>query len=343
MSILKLIIPVMWFMLLSACAEAATVFVIPHEEIDKGISLMMSDSFDKALVYWEKIQHKYPDVPDGYFFRMMTLHMYMVDLENYSRINSFNEACDTLQKIAVKFSAEKNNEYYVNFYSGVINLYNAFIHTKTGNSILAVFKAASGAGELEKCVEADSSIYEPYLLLGSYKYWKSAKSGFLRVLKVIKDERRKGTHYLQKVREKSDAMKVFAGDQLAWIYVDKSELTKAYAICKANLEAYPNSRALKWTYGNVLLALKKNEEALRLFYGLNREYLLLLPEAQNNYLSTLSKIFSLALKIKLRESDTEILLRLKNEFVSENLRKKLSTADRELIEEINKLLESLIL
>lgn len=326
-------------MLVYSSIYANTPFKLSNKTVQEGAKLILVNDYEKADLFWNRVIKEKPELPDGYFFILMNMHVKMIDFENYDESQKFEQYCDTVIAIAGNYSEKTANDYYVNFYSGVIHFYQAFIYSKMNKNINAFLKARAGAKELERCMAIDSSIYEPYPLLGAYKYWKSKKAGFLRAIKFIKDERKLGLEYLEKGIEKSVALNVFARDQLAWIYIDKGEPNKALGLTSANLKDFNNSRSLKWTYSHSLLALQYWEKALKEFILLHLQYKELLPQAEYNYLYTFNKIITLKLKDSLKQKNSKQIHTLIEEFQKWRKNKKNNLSSQKILEEIDKKLQ----
>ena len=290
--------------------HSQTPFLIEQEVLNNGSRLILSNSYKEADIFWSRIIKQNPELPDGYFFKLMAMHIKMIDYENYTEAEKFNTYCDTVIAAAEKYSDKVKNEYYKYFYTGVVHFYQAFIYSKMENNISAFLSARAGASELKKCIEIDSAVCEPYPLLGAYKYWKSKKAGFLRKIKFIKDERELGIKFIKKGMKKSSTLSIFAGDQLAWIYIDKGEPNNALELARNNLDFFSGARSLKWTYAHSLLALQSKKIALKKFIDLHLEYKKILPAAEYNYLYTLKKIATLYLEENLEVTNKKQVLGL---------------------------------
>lgn len=243
----------------------------PHilkEQIQKGIELTILTDFEGAKEIYEGFMEKYPNEPIGYFYMAAVLQSEMLDREDFSDTGlceDFIDKCIEKSKAAQK--AQENDPWPL-FYEGNAYLYRGFLKSKLGNWWGAYRDAGKGVNRLEKALELDSTFYDVYLGIGSYKYWKSAKIKFLSWLPFVADERETGIEMVKKAIELGDYSKLIGRDQLAWILMDAGKLEEAKRYALENYHTYSNSRFFQWTLVEILFRMKEWDDAYRNYNSL---------------------------------------------------------------------------
>ncbi len=164
--------------------------------LTKLINATFRDQYDEAVGVADSMIKAYPDYPAPYFFKAATLQGWM----STYRINNFQRGMeDNTQKAIDVGEALLEKEYnpWLHFYVGGAYGYRGFNRFRKLNWIGAYRDAGRGIDHFEKALEKDSTLYDVYLGLGSYYYWRTAKSKFLRIIAFwIPDKRELGIEQL---------------------------------------------------------------------------------------------------------------------------------------------------
>ncbi len=167
------------------------------EPLTRIIEATVSDNFDMAVPIVDSLQKEYPDEPAPYFFEAALLQNWMSTL----RINQFEKEVEENVQIVIdkgsKILAERNDP-WVHFYLGGAYGYRGFARFRKWNFIGAYKDASKGIDHFKKLLEIDSTVYDVYLGLGSYYYWRTAKSSFIRIIAFwMSDKRELGIEQLK--------------------------------------------------------------------------------------------------------------------------------------------------
>ena len=233
--------------------------------IRRGMDLTVRNQFEQADSLFHRLIQKYPDQPFGYFYVAANLQAWMLDEEDFSRAGLFElylnrtlARCDSLDKLGPSNG-------WIAFYRGSAHLYKSFLNSKLGHWWRAYREARKGVRELERALERDSTLYDALLGIGSYKYWKSAKSGVLRFLPLIADEREEGIRLVEKAINRGHFVYWVGRDQLAWMLIDSKQWDRAVALARENHRQIPESRFFLWTLAEALERSGQYREALAAF------------------------------------------------------------------------------
>lgn len=137
--------------------------------------------------------------------------------------------------------------------------YYAYVKGLESNWLSAISNGYDAIKNFERCVIMDSTFYEAYTAIGTFKYWKSKKGSFLP---MVSDERDIGVKYLELAVAKSRHSNYLAVNSLLWIYIDKKEFQKTINLANKILSKYPQSRLFKWALARAYESIDMNKSIL---------------------------------------------------------------------------------
>lgn len=262
-----------------------------RQAVEEGIERTIMNDFGGAAVIFREMIATEPDNPCGYFYLGATLQAEMLDLENYTRLDTFNLLMEkTIELAKARYEAYPQDVWAL-FFEGSAYLYRSFMDSKRKKMWGAYRNAVRGAGRLEEAIRLDSTFYDAYLGVGSYKYWKSSKAGALTWLPFLADDRELGIEMVETAIERGQFVKLVGRDQLAWILIDRGEMARALELARDNHRRYPGSRFFLWTLAEIYYRSGQWDAALPRFREL-LEMVRMLPE--NNHYNEINCLLHLA-------------------------------------------------
>lgn len=260
-------------------------------QILRGIELTIDNQFLQAMAIYQGFIQTYPDHPIGYFYAGALVQAQMLDSEDYSQSAKFYAFLDKALLIADSLNLLNQSGPWILFYQGNAFLYRSFMKSKQKKWIAAYRDAVKGVRCLEEAIELEPELYDALLGIGSFKYWKSARSKFLLWLPFIKDEREKGISLIQSSIKKGLFVRWVARDQLCWVLMDRRQYRDAFNLALENYHSFPRSRFFKWTLVEVARKAGEMDFAAKLYSELLAE-IRGLPE--NNHYNELECLVRLA-------------------------------------------------
>ncbi|HFE62816.1 MAG TPA: hypothetical protein ENK14_00175 [Caldithrix sp.] len=165
--------------------------------VARGIELTFNDRYEESLALFDSLVQAYPNHPAPYFFRSATYQNWMSSYRFNKFQKEVEENVQTVIDLAGKMLKEKDDP-WLHFYIGAAYGYRGFNRFRKHNWLGAYKDAKRGVGNFEKALLADSTLYDVYLGLGSYYYWRTAKSKFLRLITFwMRDKRELGLKQLR--------------------------------------------------------------------------------------------------------------------------------------------------
>ena len=99
---------------------------------------------------------------------------------------------------------------------------------------------------LKKAVKIDTSLYDAYYGLGTFHYWRSAKSKILRFL-IFRKDQQKGINKVWRANKKGRYTDVEGKYALVAIYYDCGDYEKAFALNQELNELFPTNPSSVFT------------------------------------------------------------------------------------------------
>lgn len=244
--------------------------------------LLLNDRFSAADSLYEIIIGRYPDDPDGYFFRAAALMNEMTDREENLHEDRYLRLLDTVEYLAERKipGSSPRTRAWMYLFSGHARAYRSIWQSRFGSFLSALKTAFDARDQYEKGLEADSTLADLYLGLGSYHYWKSAKAGVLRWVGIFKNQKEQGLEELRYAAGHSLLSKEPARAALVWVRLDMKQYDSAIAVASTGVEKYPEGKSLLWPLAQAYYLKKDFTEALRVYRQLRDK---ISPDPGNYY------------------------------------------------------------
>jgi tetratricopeptide (TPR) repeat protein len=298
-----------------------------HLLINQGIDLILKQEYGRADSLFGEVVSRYPDHPVGYLYKVAVMQAYSIDFDVPVNRQKFDSLLELGKKSAQNLEYS-SKEYFL----GTADGYDAYERVEHGDWFGGVRKGMASASKFEDLVERDSSFYDAYVGIGTYYYWSSRKTAFIRWLPFIKDYRELGIDMLITSAERSEYNRFAAMSALVSIYLDAEDYREVEEWSKRGLKYYPENRIFLWGLATALDRQKCYKETIVAY-----EYLLgniLHVHAPNPYSEIVCRLNLVKSKLAIQDTTAvidhlQILLSYKNSIMPTNLQ---SRADAKLKE-----------
>jgi outer membrane protein assembly factor BamD (BamD/ComL family) len=239
--------------------------------LKSGIDDIINQNYSQAKSEFEKLNSKYPDLPFGKIYLAATeiARSYDYGEEYKGEVISkyLNLAKGQSESLLNKNSENIWNHYFLGLTEGYISYYEGL----NGSWLTSLKEGINSESNFEECLKRNPDFVEAYSGLGTYKYWKSKKTGFLTWLPFVHDDRAEGINYLEKAVDKSSYNTYLALNSLIWIYIDKKNFDNAVRISEKALKKYPKSRFFRWGLARAYEDLDRSK-AINSYYEIMNSY-----------------------------------------------------------------------
>jgi len=226
----------------------------------------MEQNYGDAENSFETLARTYPSLPFGKIFLATVLISKSIDFALPPEKEKIEKYLDEAELISEKY--KEKNSIWTNYFFGMVNGYKAYFSSVQGKWFSTFADAINAVNYFQNCLKIDSSFSDALIAIGTYKYWKSVKAGWLPFFADEKDE---GIQYLIKGVEKGSYSYVSGAVSLAWIYIDQKKSSKAIALSEEVLKRFPENRTFKWILARALEDVNL-PKAIETYYGLLVSY-----------------------------------------------------------------------
>jgi tetratricopeptide (TPR) repeat protein len=231
-----------------------------HPSVMHGIDLILKQDYPKADSLYRDIAKQYPNNPAGYLYQAAVLQAQAVDFDVPIDRIKFDSLLELGRKYANNIKSPWND-----YFLATADGYEAYERVEHGDWFGGVRKGMSSASKYEELLEKDSTFYDAYVGIGTYYYWRSRKTAFLRWLPFVKDDRELGVNLLIIGAEKSGYNRFAAMSALVSIYLDAGEYKKAEEWSRRGIESYPENRVFLWGLATAYDRLNQNADAVQAY------------------------------------------------------------------------------
>lgn len=204
-----------------------------------------------------------------WFYYASVLNSKMAHFESYNDSSDFleilNKVENKAQRHLSKASLPEAEKALFLFYRGSALGYRAFYEGKREQWFSALSDGLKSIDDLQNAVQLDSTLYDAWLGIGVYKYWRSTKLKFLLWTPFVDDLREEGIEDIKKAIRQSKHSAYMAMHQLIYILLDYGRYDEALFYAQKVIDAYPQSPFMWWAYAHTYYKMRANKKALEAY------------------------------------------------------------------------------
>jgi tetratricopeptide (TPR) repeat protein len=232
----------------------------------QGIVQVDAEDFDSALTIFNNVIQADSTSPRGYFFVAATYSTLVSDYRNFNYRDEFTRNVDRAIEIGERKEKSGNATAEDIFYYGGAVGYRGIFRSHDGDWWGAFKDGLRGRKLLGRAHKADSSYMDVYLGLGTYDYWRSAKTKVLWWLPFFSDKRDKGIEEIKMAIEHGKLASHEGKYTLMRIYFDYGKYDTAVEHWEDSVkELNPEDPFSHYWLGRSYIELGQYEKALRSF------------------------------------------------------------------------------
>ncbi len=225
------------------------------------------DDFSLADSMSRQLCERYAGDPIGPFSRAAVLLSVMMDQEEPLECDRFFDLLETADSLASTAAATTSPTTlaWMAFYRGHVKSYRALWEARFGSTVRSIRLAYAARSDYENGLEYDSSCYDLYLGLGLYHFWKSAKGGILRRLRLLKNEMARGIAELQLAADSSAISREAARSSLIWIWLDRKQYDSAITLSTEMAGRFPEGKLFLWPLAEAYFESGKQARSVEIY------------------------------------------------------------------------------
>lgn len=241
-----------------------------YVRLKQGEEATYREAYREADSLFATVIIESPEYPAGYLMRAAALHAEMVDHERYNRAEEFLGLLEQAEERAKTWAEAHPDDPWGYCFLGHAYGYRAVWEAQRGSWFKGLRLGLKAKGAYHDALKADSTCWDAYLGLGSYHYWKSARTEFINWLGVIvKDDKERGIEEIQLALEKGIFCKPAAAVALIWIDLDRGRAGEARDLAAQWQAIYPEGKTFLWGEAFAELELGASDSALVHFDSLH--------------------------------------------------------------------------
>lgn len=263
--------------------------------IEQSIDLTINTRFTEAeaLLYGRIAEGN--STAETWFFIASMLNSKMTHFENQADETAFLEAIHQVRsKIKISDSAVDQTDSLLQarqfFYRGSASGYLAFYQGQNGEWFDALNNGLQSIADLKQAVALDSTLYDAWLGIGVYQYWRSTRLKFLFWMPFVEDQREQGITNIRKAAQKSLYSRYMAMHQLIYILLNYGAKDEALTYARQVVHKYPQSIFMRWAYAHTWYMRHEYDQAIRAY----KQLLKLLEQSPdqnpNHHISCLARL-----------------------------------------------------
>ncbi len=222
----------------------------PNQDVDKllneGIEGVINQNYDAAKTKFSLLDSKYPQIPFGKIYLAVVEITKAFDYGEEFNFEKISKNLEEALKLSENLHEQNPSSIWNNYFVALSKGYKAYLQVLNGEWLSAILEGLSSVDYFENCLEMDTTFYESYVVLGTYKFWKSRKLESLEWFPFFDDASEDGLRYLELALERTSYSKNIAAISLIWSYIDNKNFNRAIQIAENELKRNSLNRPLKW-------------------------------------------------------------------------------------------------
>lgn len=248
--------------------------MLPKEIHDLALSSLhnvYSEKFKNAESDAKRIIKKFPDHPAGYFFYAAVLNYKMEFLQSEKFENEFYKYCDLAISKGEELLARHPDDAWVNFFIAGANGSKGKYEARYEKWVTAFKHGWRGVVIFREMLENNTGIEDALYGIGTYDYWRSAKTKMMWWLPGIEDKREISIKILYDLKSKGVYVRESATLDLLEILNNEKRYDEVITIADEFLKIYPSNLKCYWEKGKAEIGKEEHTAAEKTFnHILNR-------------------------------------------------------------------------
>ena len=215
--------------------------------IDQGLLALYQGNYDQAFETYDSIIRDHPGNPAGYFLKAGAYQLKSMAHETEAWDEKYNACLDSTMKLSEAAIAANKDDAWAFFFRGGTYAYRAARAARRASYLSALSNGLSALSDLNRALELDPKLYDAYLGIGSYHYFRTKATSIIKWLPFIGDARDKGIEEIKRAIASGRFSKVTAQNGLLWIYIDYGKYDQAVELGLQLEKEFPLNHVFFWS------------------------------------------------------------------------------------------------
>ncbi|MFH2036825.1 MAG: hypothetical protein ABIJ45_10515, partial [Candidatus Zixiibacteriota bacterium] len=200
-------------------------------------------------------------------FKAAIMQSEMMDNEENLYGKEFETVCDSIEIATLKLmeNCSRADSAVGYLLLGHRYAYQSLWEARFGSKFSALSLGIKAKNRYLTAQESDPALYDIYLGLGSYHYWKSVKAGILRTIGLFKNEKDKGIYEVHLAIDSSLFSREAAVSSLIWIFINEEKYDSAIILAKKMFFQYPDGNNFLYPLGEAYYKSEQYEKSMEIY------------------------------------------------------------------------------
>ena len=238
--------------------------IVPEQVYAEASHYILSNDYQNALTILDRFMRDFPDEPAGPLLKAAILQYRSTDYEDFSDQEIFFKLIVRTEYLARKKLEMNGDDLWALYYlSASENLKGVWI-AASGKFIRGIITCWSGVRGMANIVSMDSTFYDAYLVIGSFRFWRGMVIENVSMFPFVKTDVKSA---LDKVEVAISRGKLTG--PLSYIVLIEMLLEhdpfRAVELGEDMVKKYSDCRLFLWQLGEAYKKLGRFDEAVRVF------------------------------------------------------------------------------
>ena len=211
-----------------------------------------------------------PGHPAGSLMLASVIQYEAIDYEDFSRGGDFEELLGETERLADERLADDSDDLWAHYYRAAAYGLAGSWSSITGSVLTGIIRGRSGAVQMDRIIDADSTFFDAYLLWGSYHFWKSVATRRIAWLPFIEDEKEQGIDEVTTAIRRGMMTGPLSNTVLLEMLLE-DDPRRALDLSVELTGRYPGCRLFAWQRGEAAKKLGMFDEACSVFSAIAEE------------------------------------------------------------------------
>lgn len=272
LKVFKALICCIFLFILHPLIVSAEECMVPEAVYAEVSRHVLGRCYLEAELVLDRFMSEYPDEPAGALLKAAVLQYECTDYEDFSRAEEFFKLLEISKQLALKKLRENSSDLWASYYLSSADGLRSVWVVESGSFLKGILKGLSGARGMSKIIKRDASFYDAYLMLGSYRYWKSVAINPISWMPFIDSDPESAIADVENAISNGRLVGPLSNIVLMEILL-KHDTHRAVVLGKNLLEKYPDCRLFAWQLGEAYKKLKMYDEAVFIFSNIAKSFM----------------------------------------------------------------------
>ncbi len=277
---------------------------------------LFNDNFTSADSFIQSYISNNLNDPSGYILKASYMIGMMTDREENLFDEHYLAVLDSVHLLADNIIATGSvkTQAWMYLFKGHALLYRSLWESRFGSKFSSIKQAYNAKNQYETGLNLKGDLYDLYMGLGGFHYWKSAKAGILRKLGFFKNDKKRGIAELRLATDSSLISKEASLNGLIWVWLDSKKFDSVIIACNKLLKIFPDGKLFRWPLAEAYQGNNNWSLALK-NYKIIREKLIKDPGNYFNLIECDHNIYECYQKMNLDNKSQQIALNVESYYV----------------------------